>query len=103
MRLTKRQLKRIIREEYSRLKHRGLINEMEYAEPERGTPHGVPDISSEQVVEALMYIMTSDYIEGEAYNARSVVLQQIANKLTIDNGGQDVAIQDVMEMLALLQ
>ena len=28
MRLTKRQLKRIIREEYSRLKRRGLINEM---------------------------------------------------------------------------
>ena len=27
MRLTKRQLKRIIREEYSRLKRRGLINE----------------------------------------------------------------------------
>lgn len=28
MRLTKRQLKRIIREEYTRLKRRGLINEM---------------------------------------------------------------------------
>ena len=28
MRLTKRQLKKIIREEYSRLKRRGLINEM---------------------------------------------------------------------------
>ena len=28
MRLTKRQLKRIIREEYARLKRRGLINEM---------------------------------------------------------------------------
>ena len=28
MRLTKRQLKRIIREEYSRLKRRGLIREM---------------------------------------------------------------------------
>ena len=32
MRLTKRQLKRIIREEYSRLKRRGLIREM-YEDP----------------------------------------------------------------------
>jgi len=32
MRLTKRQLKRIIREEYSRLKRRGLIREM-YDDP----------------------------------------------------------------------
>ena len=38
MRLTKRQLKRIIREEYSRLKRRGLINEMGFRDMSGG--HG---------------------------------------------------------------
>ena len=33
MRLTKRQLKRIIREEYTRLKRRGLIREFGYDDP----------------------------------------------------------------------
>ena len=38
MRLTKRQLKRIIREEYSRLKRRGLIREMsDKAQPKNGS------------------------------------------------------------------
>ena len=36
MRLTKRQLKRIIREEYSRLKRRGLIRETNYWWKEKG-------------------------------------------------------------------
>jgi len=35
MKLTKRQLKRIIREEYTRLKRQGLINEMDRAERRR--------------------------------------------------------------------
>ena len=38
MKLTKRQLKRIIREEYSRLKRRGLINEMGFRDMRGG--HG---------------------------------------------------------------
>ena len=38
MRLTKRQLKRIIREEYSKLKRRGLINEMGFRDMRGG--HG---------------------------------------------------------------
>ena len=37
MRLTKRQLKRIIREEYSRLKRRGLIREMNATDYPSGT------------------------------------------------------------------
>ena len=44
MRLTKRQLKRIIREEYSRLKRRGLIREM----PEYGSG---TDFSGEVTIE----------------------------------------------------
>ena len=38
MRLTKRQLKRIIREEYARLKRRGLINETRRPSDVRGIP-----------------------------------------------------------------
>ena len=46
MRLTKRQLKRIIREEYSRLKRRGLIREgrMGYDEMEGNLPAGATDL-----------------------------------------------------------
>ena len=46
MRLTKRQLKRIIREEYSRLKRRGLIREgrMGYDEMEGNLPSGATDL-----------------------------------------------------------
>lgn len=39
MRLTKRQLKRIIREEYSRLKRRGLIREFEEFDYKGATHH----------------------------------------------------------------
>ena len=46
MRLTKRQLKRIIREEYSRLKRRGLIREgrIGYDEGEGNMPRGATDL-----------------------------------------------------------
>tara|TARA_Y100000034_G_C6543599_1_gene234632 strand:- start:69 stop:440 length:372 start_codon:yes stop_codon:yes gene_type:complete len=46
MRLTKRQLKRIIREEYSRLKRRGLIREgrIGYDEEEGNIPRGATDL-----------------------------------------------------------
>jgi len=46
MRLTKRQLKRIIREEYSRLKRKGLIREGEigYDEMEGNMPRGATDL-----------------------------------------------------------
>jgi hypothetical protein len=46
MRLTKRQLKRIIREEYSRLKRRGLIKEgrIGYDEKEGNIPAGATDL-----------------------------------------------------------
>ncbi len=46
MRLTKRQLKRIIREEYSRLKRRGLIREgmIGYDEMEGNMPSGATDL-----------------------------------------------------------
>jgi len=46
MRLTKRQLKRIIREEYSRLKRRGLIKEgrIGYDESEGNMPRGATDL-----------------------------------------------------------
>ena len=46
MRLTKRQLKRIIREEYSRLKRRGLIKEgrIGYDEEEGNLPRGSTDL-----------------------------------------------------------
>ena len=46
MRLTKRQLKRIIREEYSRLKRRGLIREgrIGYDEMEGNMPRGATDL-----------------------------------------------------------
>ena len=46
MRLTKRQLKRIIREEYSRLKRKGLIREgrIGYDEMEGNLPRGATDL-----------------------------------------------------------
>ena len=46
MRLTKRQLKRIVREEYSRLKRRGLIKEghIGYDEHEGNLPRGATDL-----------------------------------------------------------
>jgi len=46
MKITKRQLKRIIREEYSRLKRRGLIREGEigYDEMEGNIPPGATDL-----------------------------------------------------------
>jgi hypothetical protein len=46
MRLTKRQLKRIIREEFSRLKRRGLIKEgrIGYDEEEGNMPRGATDL-----------------------------------------------------------
>ena len=46
MRLTKRQLKRIIREEYTRLKRRGLIREgmVGYDEMEGNLPAGATDL-----------------------------------------------------------
>ena len=49
MRLTKRQLKRIIREEYSRLKRRGLIREFGYSDEELFGGGGV-----EQAVQGIL-------------------------------------------------
>ena len=64
MRLTKRQLKRIIREEYSRLKRRGLIREMgEYPEYGSGT-----DFSGSVSIEVdLMDMPTFDLAEYQSY------------------------------------
>ena len=50
MRLTKRQLKRIIREEYSRLKKRGLIKEM-------GMPRGGFDQEVDDYCDAIMDVL----------------------------------------------
>ena len=62
MKISKRQLKRIIREEYSKLKERGLINEMPLQKGKRGSMRGymksrpVPsakDMYIEQLIETL--------------------------------------------------
>ena len=63
MRLTKRQLKRIIREEYSRLKRRGLIQEM--GMPAGGFQQEVDDYC-EQIMEELHDGDEMSYIELES-------------------------------------
>ena len=60
MRLTKRQLKRIIREEYSRLKRRGLIKEM--GMPMGGFSQEVDDYC-EQIMEELHDGDEMSYVE----------------------------------------
>lgn len=55
MRISKRQLKRIIREEYSKLRHQGLIREMH-----DGMPHSSGDVESD-----MFNAGQDDYIEGQ--------------------------------------
>lgn len=50
MRLTKRQLKRIIREEYSRLKRRGLIREFYPGDGEFGDANNPADTLAQQIM-----------------------------------------------------
>ena len=53
MRITKRQLKRIIREEYSRLKRRGLIREMYDDGSDFGGEYG-PEPDADQLAHEIM-------------------------------------------------
>ena len=62
MRLTKRQLKRIIREEYSRLKRRGLITEMG---PGRKKYEQVKDRYGRRDIIQEMIMFLDDLMESE--------------------------------------
>ena len=61
MKISKRQLKRIIREEYSKLRHQGLIREMR-----NGMPHpGRGSEADPDVISVMFDVGQDDYIEGQ--------------------------------------
>ena len=86
MRLTKRQLKRIIREEYSRLKRKGLIREMSDFGGEYAGDMGIEEVAyqlSRELMdefpngctwdEGLQYSMSAGYSEEEYARAIDVI------------------------------
>ena len=77
MRLTKRQLKRIIREEYSRLKRRGLIREM--GEPVE--PEGAYYVDVWEQVEESIYNPVRDAIKASIQDWGAEDVASIWNEL----------------------
>ena len=61
MRISKRQLKRIIREEYSKLRHQGLIREMRDGMP----PFPFGSDADPDVISAMFDAGETDYYEGQ--------------------------------------
>ena len=87
MRLTKRQLKRIIREEYSRLKRRGLIKESGLvAVGNSGTFQcEIPELSGQGDVQQIR----TDYsveLEDMCYDALEACLAQSGGSVVLNNG-----------------
>ena len=81
MRLTKRQLKRIIREEYSRLKRKGLIREMG---------------GQDRVHEMIMFLddlMSSERGMELEYDEEAVIAE-------LERAFPDATIDEVMEAMA---
>ena len=88
MRLTKRQLKRIIREEYSRLKRRGLIREMGEME------HEQDEFLQEQIgqyeqeiMQAIVQCAIKGYMEQESNPDSSSPESTLANACMFYGGG----------------
>ena len=81
MRLTKRQLKRIIREEYTRLKRRGLIREM-----------GGQDRINEMIM-FLDDLMSSERGMELEYDEEAVIAE-------LERAFPDATIDEVMEAMA---
>tara|TARA_R110002153_G_scaffold42448_2_gene120669 strand:- start:405 stop:746 length:342 start_codon:yes stop_codon:yes gene_type:complete len=101
MRLTKRQLKRIIREEYSRLKQKGLINESNMSEFHSDLQNDILGLAQDQggeiVVDDVVSYMSgyandpmgeplADYAgEIEYEEARQIMLDMVASGMLIDD------------------
>lgn len=72
MRLTKRQLKRIIREEYSRLKRRGLINESSMTPSTERQLEIFEDQLTKSCGEDYQYGELSDALENDMYEGDGI-------------------------------
>ena len=88
MRLTKRQLKRIIREEYSRLKRRGLIRE----HGGLGARSEMGDIVNEMIM-FLDDLMNSERGMELEYDEEAVIAE-------LERAFPDATIDEVMEAMA---
>lgn len=67
MRLTKRQLKRIIREEYTKLKRRGLINEAMYGSMDLPPSQYVKDVPQAPEAMKELKFFVSNIVETSGY------------------------------------
>ena len=101
MRLTKRQLKRIIREEYSHLKRRGLIRESQYTEDGclKANARGVVQIELPQFAGmSAEDVRAQNSFEGEmdaiCMDALEDALAQCGGRVALpDMGGQRFVVQ----------
>lgn len=97
MKITKRQLKRIIREEYSRLKRRGLIREMgemeheqdEFLEEQIGQ-------YEQEIMQAIVGCAMEGYMEQESNPDSSSPQSMLANACMFYGGGDDEILNIAM-------
>ena len=101
MRLTKRQLKRIIREEYTRLKRRGLIRESRYTPDnplkanERGIVHiELPEFAGMSAEDVRIQLAGSGEMEAVCYEALEDALAQSGGIVALpDMEGRQFKVQ----------
>ena len=96
MRLTKRQLKRIIREEYSRLKRKGLIKETGRRKT-YGSPSMRRFVPRQDVIEEMIMflddLMSSERGMELEYDEEAVIAE-------LEKAFPDATIDEVMEAMA---